>query len=144
MHISSASGGASSAVSGCTVLAFSNRRASPALSCSGSAGACTERSAATGGAADGTAGAPRAAGAARVRDGAIPSAAGDILPSAELGLSGRLALLVDMLDWCLIGFLSGMSPSSESESEPESCRESCARTADSLALGATLKEAMFG
>ena len=142
MHISSASGGASSAVSGCTVLAFSNRRASPALSCSGSAGACTERSAATGGAADGTAGAPRAAGAARVRDGAIPSAAGD-MPSAELGLSGRLALLVDMLGWCLIGFLSGMSPSSESESEPESCRESCARTADSLALGgATLKEAI--
>jgi hypothetical protein len=65
------------------------------------------------------------------------------LPSAELGLSGRLALLVDMLGWCLIGFLSGMSPSSESESEPESCRESCARTADSLALGgATLKEAI--
>ena len=129
-------------MSGCTVLAFSNRRASPALSCSGSAGACTERSAATGGAADGTAGAPRA-GAARVRDGAIPSAAGD-MPSAELRLSGRLALLVDTLGWCLIGFLSGMSPLSESESEPESCRESCARTADSLALGATLKEAMFG
>jgi hypothetical protein len=58
--------------------------------------------------------------------------------SAELRLAGRLASLVDTLGWCLIGFLSGMSPSSESESEPESC----AVTADTLALGATLEKAI--